>query len=75
MRELGSARDVGGPPSVRLPTVAGTVAAETELLESDLRASFPRFTVEARRRNWAVIELLRQVGLPKGKTPAQVAPA
>jgi aryl-alcohol dehydrogenase-like predicted oxidoreductase len=53
--------------------LTGTVAAETELLQGDLRASFPRFTVEARRRNWAVVELLRKVGLPKGATPAQVA--
>jgi aryl-alcohol dehydrogenase-like predicted oxidoreductase len=53
--------------------LTGTVAAETELLEGDLRAVFPRFTREARRRNWGVVELLRQVGLPKGATPAQVA--
>jgi len=53
--------------------LTGTVSAETELLEGDLRAVFPRFSVEARRRNWPVVELLRQVGLPKGATPAQVA--
>ncbi|CAB3868130.1 aldo/keto reductase [Achromobacter piechaudii] len=53
--------------------LTGTVAAETELLEGDLRAVFPRFTQEARRRNWRVVELLRQVGLPKGATPAQTA--
>lgn len=53
--------------------LTGTVSAETELLEGDLRASFPRFTADARRRNWAVVEQLRKVGLPKGATPAQVA--
>lgn len=53
--------------------LAGTVAAETRLLPGDLRASFPRFTPEARRANWEVVELLRRVGLPKGATPAQVA--
>lgn len=53
--------------------LTGTVAAETKLLEGDLRAQFPRFTREARRSNWPVIELLRQIGLPKGATPAQVA--
>ncbi len=53
--------------------LTGTVAAETALLQGDLRASFPRFTIEARRRNWPVVELLRQVGIPKGATPAQVA--
>lgn len=53
--------------------LTGTVAAETELLKGDLRAAFPRFTPEARRANWKVVELLRQVGLPKGATPAQMA--
>jgi aryl-alcohol dehydrogenase-like predicted oxidoreductase len=53
--------------------LTGTVAAESELLQGDLRAVFPRFTAEARRRNWGVVELLRKVGLPKGATPAQVA--
>jgi hypothetical protein len=31
------------------------------------------FTVDARRANWAVVELLRQVGRPKGATSGQVA--
>lgn len=53
--------------------LTGTVAAETVLLEGDLRAEFPRFSVEARRRNWGVVEVLRQVGMPVGATPAQVA--
>lgn len=53
--------------------LTGTVAAESELLQGDLRAVFPRFTAEARRRNWGVVELLRKIGLPKGATPAQVA--
>ncbi len=53
--------------------LTGSVAAQTELLEGDLRAAFPRFTEEARRNNWKVVELLRQIGLPKGATPAQVA--
>ena len=46
--------------------LTGTVAPETEFLEGDLRASFPRFRVDARRRHWAVVELLRKVGLPGG---------
>ena len=53
--------------------LAGSVSAETKFLEDDLRAQFPRFTVEARRANWAVVELLQQVGRPKGATAAQVA--
>lgn len=53
--------------------LTGTVAAETELLEGDLRVQFPRFTPEARRANWPAVELLRRTGLAKGATPAQVA--
>jgi aryl-alcohol dehydrogenase-like predicted oxidoreductase len=42
---------------------------------SDLRAShkFPRFTPDARRENWPVVELLQRVGRRKDATPGQVA--
>jgi len=40
---------------------------------SDLRATFPRFTPEARRANWAVVDLLRKVAERKKATPAQIA--
>ena len=42
---------------------------------SDLRASykFPRFTPEARRANWPVVELLQRVGRRKNATPGQIA--
>ncbi len=54
--------------------LSGTVAPESVLMEGDLRAAgFPRFTVEGRRANWPVIELLRQVGHAQGATPAQMA--
>lgn len=53
--------------------LTGSVSADTVLLDGDLRAVFPRFTREGRRANWQVVELLRQVGYPKGATPAQVA--
>ena len=53
--------------------LTGTVSAETKFLEDDLRAQFPRFTVEARRANWPVVELLQRVGRPKGATAAQIA--
>lgn len=39
----------------------------------DLRAMFPRFTVEARRANWRVVGLLQRVGQRRYATPAQVA--
>jgi len=55
--------------------LTGTVSAETEYLPEDLRAKggFPRFTVEARRANWGVVNLLNRVGREKGATAAQVA--
>jgi aryl-alcohol dehydrogenase-like predicted oxidoreductase len=42
---------------------------------SDLRASlkFPRFTPEARRANWPVIQLLQSLGRRQDATPGQVA--
>ena len=40
---------------------------------SDLRATFPRFTPEARTANWAVVDLLRKVAARKKATPAQIA--
>src|SRR5512134_1629721 len=45
--------------------LTGKLTAETQLdPKSDLRASagFPRFTPEARRANWPVVELLQRVG-------------
>lgn len=53
--------------------LGGNVAAETTLAEGDLRAVFPRFSAEARRANWPVVDLLRSVGHTQGATPAQVA--
>jgi len=52
--------------------LTGTVAAETPLAGEN-RANYPRFSVEARRANWAVVELLRGIGRPHGATPGQVA--
>lgn len=55
--------------------LTGTVSAETEFSDhkEELRPHFPRFTVEARRANWAVINLLNRVGRQKGATCGQVA--
>jgi aryl-alcohol dehydrogenase-like predicted oxidoreductase len=39
----------------------------------DMRAMLPRFTPEARRANWPVVELLQRVGQRKDATPGQVA--
>jgi aryl-alcohol dehydrogenase-like predicted oxidoreductase len=40
---------------------------------SDLRATFPRFTPEARKANWAVVDLLGKIAARKKATPAQIA--
>jgi aryl-alcohol dehydrogenase-like predicted oxidoreductase len=39
----------------------------------DMRAMLPRFTPEARRANWPLVELLQRVGQRKGATSGQVA--
>jgi aryl-alcohol dehydrogenase-like predicted oxidoreductase len=40
---------------------------------SDLRATFPRFTPEARKANVVVVDLLRKIAEQKKATPAQIA--
>jgi aryl-alcohol dehydrogenase-like predicted oxidoreductase len=40
---------------------------------SDLRATFPRFTPEARKANQAVVDLLSDIARRKKATPAQIA--
>ena len=40
---------------------------------SDLRSTFPRFTREALKANFAVVDFLRDLGGRKGITPAQIA--
>ena len=40
---------------------------------SDLRATFPRFTPEARKANQTLVELLDKVAAKKKATPAQIA--
>jgi aryl-alcohol dehydrogenase-like predicted oxidoreductase len=40
---------------------------------SDLRATFPRFTPEARKANQAVVNLLSAIARRKNATPAQIA--
>jgi len=52
--------------------LTGTVAAETAL-DGENRAGYPRFSMEARRANWPVVELLRRIGHPRGATPGQIA--
>ncbi|RZS90881.1 aryl-alcohol dehydrogenase-like predicted oxidoreductase [Motilibacter rhizosphaerae] len=53
--------------------LTGTVDAQTEFSAGDIRAGLPRFTVEARQANQAVVDLVRRVADAKGVTPSQVA--
>ncbi len=53
--------------------LTGTVSASTEFSEGDIRGGLPRFTVEARHANQAVVDLVRRVADAKGATPGQVA--
>ena len=53
--------------------LTGTVDATTEFSEGDIRAHLPRFTVEAREANLALVERVRAVAERKGATPGQIA--
>ncbi|MDB5951811.1 MAG: aldo/keto reductase protein [Massilia sp.] len=53
--------------------LTGTVTPRTKLSSDDLRASMTRFTPEARRANWRIVELLQCVGARKQATPGQIA--
>ena len=54
--------------------LTGKVDPSTALdTTSDLRATFPRFTPEARKANWVVVDRLRKVAKRKKATPAQIA--
>jgi aryl-alcohol dehydrogenase-like predicted oxidoreductase len=53
--------------------LTGTVNATTEFSEGDIRAGLPRFTVEAREANQAVVDLVRRVADSKSATAGQVA--
>jgi aryl-alcohol dehydrogenase-like predicted oxidoreductase len=53
--------------------LTGTVTPLTVHGTADLRATLPRFTPEARRANWPVVELLQRLGARKQATPGQIA--
>ena len=53
--------------------LTGTITPITTLRADDLRSTFPRFTPEARRANWPIVELLQRVAARKQGTSAQVA--
>ncbi len=54
--------------------LTGQITPDTKFDDpSDLRSSFPRFTPEALKANFAVVEFLRGLAARKGCTPAQIA--
>jgi aryl-alcohol dehydrogenase-like predicted oxidoreductase len=53
--------------------LTGTVSTETQFSPGDIRSRLPRFTVEAREANQAVVDLVRRVADAKSATPGQVA--
>ncbi len=53
--------------------LTGKIDPSTTFDSSDFRASFPRFTPEARQANLALVDLLKQIAVRKNATPAQAA--
>lgn len=54
--------------------LTGQITPDTKFDDpSDLRSSFPRFTPEALKANFAVVEFLRGLAARKAITPAQIA--
>ncbi len=53
--------------------LTGAIDETTDFAEGDSRRGSPQFTVEARRANRSMVELLASVASEKGATPAQIA--
>ena len=53
--------------------LTGSIDPGTTFDSNDNRSTLPRFTVEARRANQPLVDLLRDIGSAKRATPAQVA--
>jgi len=53
--------------------LTGKIDENTTFDSSDIRSRTPRFTPEARKANWVLIDLLSKIGEQKGATPAQIA--
>lgn len=53
--------------------LTGTVDATTEFSDGDIRAGLPRFTVEAREANLALVDRVRTVAERTGATVGQIA--
>jgi aryl-alcohol dehydrogenase-like predicted oxidoreductase len=53
--------------------LTGAIDEHTSFDSADNRNELPRFTVEARKANQALVDRLRTIGAPKGASPAQLA--
>jgi aryl-alcohol dehydrogenase-like predicted oxidoreductase len=53
--------------------LTGRVDENTTFADNDIRARTPRFTPEAMKANWVLVELVTKIGERKGATPAQIA--
>ena len=53
--------------------LTGTIDQNTRFDKSDFRTMVPRFSPEAMKSNIALVDLVRDVAIRKGTTPAQIA--
>ncbi len=53
--------------------LTGKVDENTTFADNDIRARIPRFTPEAMKANWVLVDLVTKIGEQKGATPAQIA--
>jgi aryl-alcohol dehydrogenase-like predicted oxidoreductase len=53
--------------------LTGKIDENTTFADNDIRARIPRFTPEAMKTNWVLIDLITKIGERKGATPAQIA--
>src|SRR5713101_2640336 len=53
--------------------LTGAITESTTFVSTDFRNTVPRFTVEARKANQALVDLLREIAARKQATPAQLA--
>jgi len=53
--------------------LTGKIDEKTTFDKTDIRSTLPRFTVEARKANQAVVDLLGRIAARRNATPAQVA--
>lgn len=53
--------------------LTGKIDVNQTFADNDIRKNNPRFTEEAIKANWAVVDLLKQIGAEHDATPAQIA--